>query len=212
MKKEIFERLRDHYSKFDHYSSELKTLGVSISGVEFELEKVQIKLTDLDGTWEALRFILDTYSGESVRMLMELLNKGLNVIFDDRNYRVDHELSTGVRKSIKLFIEETFENGTVIRSVLPKSVGGGIRVVVSFILQVFLIQIYGNRKFMLLDESFTQISSAYIDNFMRFLRYLIEEMGFNFLFITHDQRILPYFDAIYRVNLGTFKRIMQGKL
>ena len=92
--------------------------------------------------------------------------------------------------------------GSKIVSKIPDSIGGGIQVVISIIIQLFLIRVWERRQFLLLDEAFSQISSKYVPTFMEFIQYLVSDLRFNVLWITHDRRFLPYFKNIYNVERG----------
>ena len=72
---------------------------------------------------------------------------------------------------------------------------------------MFLIKVYGKRRFVLLDEAFTDLSSSYIPTFLEFMKYLVSEMGFDFLWVTQDERIKPYGDKVYEANMGRFRLI-----
>lgn len=134
-----------------------------------------------------------------------MLNTAIKAIFDDQDYVIDIEITEGKRKGVKLWLVES-KSGKEERSRIPTSVGGGIQVVLSFVLNVYLIRIYGLRPYIIMDESFTQISSQYLPNFIHFLKYLIDELGFTFLWVTHDERVLPYLTSVYEVKSGTLKK------
>lgn len=194
------------YSKYDHQASELASLELVMDGVRSKIDNLVIEREDNTKAWETLRVLLEQFSDESIRLLEEMLNKGVQVIFNDRLYSIKIEVTDTKRKLTKLWLIEDI-GGQKIKSRIPSAVGGGIQVVVSFIFQVFLIRIYSQRPFLIIDEAFSQVSSQYMGNFMEFLRYLITDMNFVFLFITHDQRVVPYFDKIYEVNMGNVLKI-----
>lgn len=176
-----------------------------IVGLESEVTLILAEKELIQQSWEALRELLDKFSAESLGMLKDLLNKGLKAIFNDRDYSIGIQLTDTKQKKLKLILIENTENGIVEVELSSNSLlmnGGGVLVVVSFLFQVFLIIMYGKRKFLVIDEGFTNISSLYVENFFRFLKYLHTEMGFDFLMVNHDQRFMPYFDKTYEVNMG----------
>lgn len=189
------------FSQYDHLIFDRSNIDNIIVGLEKQLTAKQHEKVVVEDSWKSLRLLLDKFSSESVELLQEMLNKGIKVIFDDRQYSIKIEITEHKRKSMVLTLLEA-RDGKVIESSIPEGIGGGVLVVLSFIFRVFLIKLYGLRPFILLDESFTQISSSYLPNFMNFMKYLIKEMNFTFLFISHDQRIHNYMDHIYRVNMG----------
>lgn len=87
-------------------------------------------------------------------------------------------------------------------SVPLRSCGGGIQVVVSIILRSYFIMAFDQRRFLVLDESLTNLSEEYVEGLFAFLRLLNTELGFRVLFVSHDPRFLPYADRVYRVAEG----------
>jgi DNA repair exonuclease SbcCD ATPase subunit len=201
----IRDRCFNLYIRHDEILRQKKNIEVIIEGLEGEVKKIASDKQELDEVWETLRDLLDKFSAESICMLKELLNKGLKSIFQDRDYEINVSISDTKNKKLKLLLVEHTETGMVeveLGSGTLLMNGGGVLVVVSFIFQVFLIVMYGKRKFMCIDEGFTNISSTYVEGFFKFLKYLHTEMGFTFLMVNHDQRFMPYFDKVYDVSMG----------
>lgn len=201
--------LRDNVFKLLTRNDELvrqrENLSLVIQGLEGEVKLLIVEKAELEETWETLRDLLDRFSAESIGMLKELLNKGIKAIFHDREYEVAIEISDTKNKKLKLSLVEHTDKGIVEVEFGSGALllnGGGVLVVVSFIFQIFLIIMYGKRRFIAIDEGFTNISSTYVEGFFRFLKYLHTEMGFDFLMVNHDQRFMPYFDKTYEVSMG----------
>jgi len=201
---DIKESIDKVFALNDHLVEEKERLDTIIIGIESEIEQFLQNQETLHEAWESLRTLLEKLSEESIELLREMLNKGIKFIFHDRDYEIKTEVTDNVKKSMRLFLLEE-RDGEVIEAVIPEGIGGGVLVVISFIFRVFLVRLYNKRSFILLDESFTQLSSAYIPNFMEFIQHLINDMGFTFLWISHDGRVLPYFDKVYNVNMGKLK-------
>lgn len=202
-------QLRDNMFKLLAHGNELerqrKNMNLIIQGLEGEVKLLVKDKEELSESWETLRDLLDRFSAESIGMLKELLNKGVKAIFNDRSYEIAIEISDTKNKKLKLSLIEHTEDGVVevdFNSGALLLNGGGVLVVVSFIFQVFLIIMYGKRRLLCIDEGFTNISSTYVENFFKFLKYLHTEMGFTFLMVNHDQRFMPYFDKTYEVSMG----------
>jgi DNA repair exonuclease SbcCD ATPase subunit len=201
---ELEQKIQACLTTYDNYLSEKERLEFIVNGLG---ERIQTAVNDRASTeqaWETLRALLDKFSANSIELLNEMLNKGVRAIFNDREYSIEINITDNKRKSMELFLLEK-RNGTEVKSSIPEGIGGGVLVVVSFIFRVFLIRLYELRPFLLLDESFTQVSSSYLPNFMKFLRYLTNTMGFTFLFISHDPRIQEHMDQIYEISMGKEK-------
>lgn len=191
--------------RYSELCNQQKSIDLVLTGLETELKNLSNEQELLNETWETLRDLLDKFSAESLSLLKTLLEKGLGAIFHDREYTINIEISDTKFKKLKFVLVEKTDEGiteTDLGSGALLMNGGGVLVVVSFILQVFLINMYGKRKFIAIDEGFTNISSKYVENFFRFLKYLHTEMEFDFLMVNHDTRFMPYFDKVYEVNMG----------
>lgn len=202
------ERISKLLVRQDELARQRRNTDILIQGLESEIKVMVSDKAELDETWNTLRELLDRFSAESIGMLRELLNKGVSAIFTDRIYTVNIDIADTQNKKMKISVIEQTENGPVEVEFGGGALllnGGGLLVVISFILQVFLINMYGKRKFIVIDEGFAQISSAYVEAFFRFLKYLHSEMGFDFLMVNHDPRFAPYMDKTYNANGGKFR-------
>jgi len=189
--------------------SEIKTMKSVIRGTEKKVTDLKVEHKVTEDTWKSLRVVLEKFSDANIHLLEQMFNTGVRAIFDDKNYSIKIEINDNKRKGVKLWLVEE-EDGEEKRSRIPTGMGGGIQVALSFILNVYLIRIYNLRPFMVMDESFTQISTQYLPNFIRFLQYLIDELDFTFLWVTHDERVVPYFDTLYRVNRGNIQKVQNS--
>lgn len=198
---EMREQITQVFSSYQTVKEEKDRLVIITDGLEKEIKRLSDEKLIIDASWESLRHLLEEFSSESISLLQEMLLKGVRAIFNDRNYGIEVKITDKKKKSMEIWLIEN-RNGILVKSEVPGGVGGSITVVISFLFRVFLINLYKKRPFLLLDESFTQISTSYLPNFMNFLLYLHKEMGFNFLWITQDQRLHDYFNRIYEVKMG----------
>ena len=201
----LYDTLLGYVSRHDVLLEQRKQYDSIILGLETELKALQDERQLGNDVWECLRELLDKFSTESLVMLRTLINKGVASIFYDKDFEVKIEITDTKFKKLRFILVEKTEDGikeTELSSGGLLMNGGGAIVVISFILQVFLINMYGLRPFIVIDEGFTNISSRYIENFFRFLKYLHTEMGFTFLMVNHDPRFFPYFDKTYEVVAG----------
>lgn len=206
--KNLLNSLVEHNIRKGILDSDYKRDTLIIEGLETQILSMGKEKELLQGTWSVLRELLDKFSAESLTLLKQLLNKGIQSIFTDRDYEIRIEVTDNKSKKMKIILLEQTENGLVEIDMGSGALllqGGGVLVVVSFILQVFLLNMYNKRKLICIDEGFTQISSVYVENFFRFMKYLHTDMGFTFVMVNHDQRFIPYFDKVYEVSMGKIK-------
>jgi ABC-type uncharacterized transport system ATPase component len=157
---------------------------------------------------ETMKKVLKPLTEAGIGSLQTLLTSGLNSIFFDRKYTVEFEIADrGGDKTSEIFLIETLDNGIVRRSSARDGIGGGVASVIGTILQVFNILHYNLWRVLILDEPLSDISDKYYDNVFQFFKELIEEKEFEILMISHDRRLIPYADSIFRVKDGRVERI-----
>ena len=202
--KSLKERFVSLEGQRESLEGQAKSLGAIIDGLEKEARFLQVEKATLEDTWNMLRSLLDKFSAESIGKLKDLLNKGLQVIFTDRDYEIKITISDTKRKQLKMYLVEHTDEGdmeTELNGALMLF-GGGVLMVISFIFRVFLIVLYEKRRFVLVDEGWTNLSGSYIENFFKFLQYLHKDMGFDFFIVNHDPRFAAYMDRTYEVVMG----------
>lgn len=213
MDNNIRNRVYTLLTKNEELGSQRRTTSVTIERIENDLKSLEKQRVQTDEIWATLRDLLDKFSEQSIGILRDLLNKGLSAIFTDRKYTVKVEITSTANKKLKLILVEELPEGGVTETILSGSGsslllnGGGIIVAASFIFQVFLILMYEKRRFILIDEGFTNISTKYLDKWFGFLKYLHTEMGFDFLLINQDPRFAEFMDSSYRMNMGVATKV-----
>lgn len=137
-----------------------------------------------------------------IQRVQELVSYALQTVFYDRSYSFKIEVSDrGSAKQADLFLVEDI-NGDTLQSPLRDSVGGGVLAIIGFTLQVFYIQYLGATRTLFLDESFSQLSSRYIEGLITFIKVLCEENHFKVILISHDPRIIDFADKTLHVSMG----------
>lgn len=99
-----------------------------------------------------------------------------------------------------------FDDGMI--SDIAGDEGGGHKVVISLILNIYLVVKTGARRVLFFDEQWTNVSSEYFEGFIAFIRQLCKELNFEIFLVTHDERItLDMVDSAYLMEHGVSKRI-----
>jgi hypothetical protein len=190
--------------------AKLQATRETINGTEITLGQVKKqhadKILQLEFTEKAIeitKVLIGELSEKSIRKLQELLSYGMKTIFDDKDYSIEIEISDrGDLKTAEFYLVEKV-GSDVHKCKLRDSVGGGIQTVVSFILRIYFMMVLGLRRFIILDESLSQLSDVYVEGLFKFIRQCTMDLGFNVLWITHDSRFTAYADSIYRMVNGS---------
>lgn len=177
------------------------------------LEQLALKDT-YTKSMETLKQMLDDLSLGRLKGIESFLNYAMSNVFFDKNYSVEFEIGEfRGAKTLDIYLidrkQETNADGDVVEEVIKAnikdSVGGGVRTVVGFMLQVFFILLNGLRPIMFMDESLSMLSSAYLEKFYGLVDMLCEKHGLSLLLITHDARFYSVARRIYKVVDGEVK-------
>lgn len=152
----------------------------------------------------AVQELMDHLSKDHIEKLANMVTIALNTVFINKQYRFEIEVSEhGNNKQAELWLHERKDGQDVVCSVYD--IGGGVQALIGFVFQVFYIQYLDVHHILLLDESFSQLSQHYIDGLFNFLRVLTDNYGFKVLFISHDERFMPYADFTVEMVDGYVK-------
>lgn len=167
-----------------------------------ELQNNTESLAIQDSCIQTLKEVVDKMASEHIEYVVNLLTFALKSVFFDKEYSV--ELVMGDKRNAKTAEFYLVENRdqTVIRTEFEDGVGGGVQVVVGFVLQVFYIKYFKLAPIMFLDESFSQISDIYIPYLKEFINQLATRMGFIFVLVSHDSRLVYGAKKTYLMNNG----------
>jgi hypothetical protein len=209
----LLDKARKLEDLFVSCQAKLQATRESINGTEITLADVKQQHTDkvlqLEFTEKAIevtKILIGELSEKSIRKLQELLTYGMRTIFDDRDYSIEIDIADrGDMKTAELFLVEK-KDGEIRKCKLRDSVGGGVQTVVSFILRVYFMLVLGLRRFVILDESLSQLSDVYVEGLFKFIRQCTDDLGFSVLWVTHDVRFTSYATSIYRMVHGDLKK------
>lgn len=169
------------------------------------LHTLKDQMVLLSKAQSAILSLAESMADNHIERVQELVSFALKTVFFDRDYTFKIVVSDrGSAKQAEFFLIERIDD-LFIKSPLKDSVGGGVLSVIGFTLQVFYIQHLGASPTLFLDESFSQLSSQYIEGLMEFIRILCEEQGFRVVLISHDPRIIEYADQKIYIERGAIK-------
>lgn len=154
-----------------------------------------------------LKNLIQTMATEHINEVADFINEGLKTIFYDKEYKIEIEIEDkrNLKQANLYLIEKNGED--ILKSSLKDSVGGGVLVTIGFLLQVFYIQYHGLSPIIFLDEAFTQLSDKYIVYLKMFIEDLAKRLGFIFVLITHDERLMHNAAKTYEVEGGRYHEL-----
>ena len=133
-----------------HYAAKasqtnVEHLGEVLSQKEAEFAEVRANAEVLSSALDVMKVVIDEYSRKNMNEIVKLLNMGLEIIFYDRSYSVSLEISDKRdNKYAELILNEVKDGRkTEVSFQDDTATGGGVMVIVGFILQVYYIMYLG---------------------------------------------------------------------
>ena len=190
----------------------LESIDKSISNISDVIDSLEAEYAQLkrkhEGIIESKQYYkkaIDIVYERSIVELKDVINSALTYIFSDKNLEIDIELSDKRGKSMTFIIKN---NGKRVN--LKRGMGMGVKCVISCILHMYYLQCKGSR-YLLLDEAYSAISKEYVGSFFDFLTKMCEKLDFVIIWITHDERFMPYANKVYAVSNGYVNLVKDEK-
>lgn len=175
-------------------------------------------IVDLEDKADALQEVsgllnrfADAKQVEVVSKVEGLVTHGLQTIFgDDLSFHVVQEIKRG-RVETRFVVRSMFA-GAELETAVMDSRGGGVAAVTGFLLRLIVLLLQPDRThFMVLDESFSQVSSQYAAKFIEFVRELVDKTSVQLLIVTHTsvEEWLEVADKAYEFTLKSGKTVVR---
>lgn len=181
----------------------VREMTAEIQTHENELSWLREQRIVSEAAAEVMKQLVERMTSDHLARIAGLLNITLNAVFGEhRKYSVDlvTKESRGTN-GVEIYLVEQMADGKILRSSLQGGVGGSIRCIMGFALALFFLRRYQCAPIIFLDESFGSLSDEFVPPLIGFMRELANR-GFRFVLISHDPRITPHADRVYRVERG----------
>ena len=202
--------LQDRFDKvdkaFQRVKHESNTNDTELIRVENDHDQALIEYENVVMAGEYIQKLISLLTQKDLQPLETLLTRGLNTVFPERSYEIHLDVSDrGNDKTAEFMLTEHKKKGSIVTP--ARECGYGVQTVISLILQVYYLLFNKARRVMAIDEGFTQIFEDNLVGAFDLIRYLIDELGFDFVGVTHDNRLFEYGDKIYRMNDGVLSEV-----
>lgn len=171
-----------------------------------ELQQILQDQQTYEQSIDILKKMMDKLSKSQITHLSDLLNSAVQTIFFDRQYSIELQV-TELRNQnqLKILLHEDTNEGHVVSDINDN--GYGLKGIIGFILQCYFIIYYKQTPILFLDEAFGNLSSQYLPYLKSLINSLTAKYGFQFVLITHDERLMELADRTYRVRLGNVQLV-----
>jgi len=167
--------------------------------IDMEFGIYQSKFADLENARQSIRDV--TAQQDDMGMVLALFNKLVDEKRKQTMDRIVAVVSYGLQKvfdnpDIKLVVTEKmqrnqkfyvigYDDGSGGVSTQWDEASGGVRDVVILMLKVIFLTISSNRRFLVMDESFSGLDQDRRENLIEFLHELADRFGVQFFFVSH---------------------------
>lgn len=137
----------------------------------------------------------------AVREKLEgVVSAGLREVFGEDLRLVMSTKVVGKRTETSLLLRTEIAGEDLETSIMDAR-GGGVAAVTGILLRVVSILLHGSSRFLVLDESFAQVSENFEPRLADFLSELAGNLGMQILLVTHSNAYEDVSDAVYRTSL-----------
>lgn len=167
-----------------------------ISTVENELTQLSNDIEDLEKIHAVITTYAKTYQEGFLRQIEDVVTTGLQAIFETDMVFTIEQVVSGKRLEVKF----SLTTGDLTTGVMDAR-GGGVGAVIGFLLRVAILLLVPNqRKLLVLDETFAQLSVEYLPALSEFIRQLVDSTGIQVIMVTHQPELTEAADTSYTVS------------
>lgn len=195
------------------FRTEYNLLSATLTNKEAELAVIhssirdRLKLiSDNEVALSILKKMLDISNNDTINVFSKFITTGLRSIFN-KDYSIEFVVKDRGNKN--KVIEIMFKDGENESIPIDDAIGGGVQVIIGFLLQVIILKVFNKRMFILLDESLVQVSKQYLPATMKFIKEMSREHGLVTLVITHVD-LSDYADVSYEMVNGELREIYRS--
>lgn len=196
------ESLADIKANGDRLLRHMERLENNLINTKTKLESVRQNSQDITKCVSLFQSWITTVVDQNVNSISELVTSGLSNVIDDQN--LQFKINQEAKNNKSVFTIQMINNG--IESDPIEGTGGGIASLISTIIRFSLTAKFGLSKLILLDETLSSLSNAYVPAAAAFLRELCKEFGIDILMVTHNPDFINESDTSYEaINDGKLK-------
>lgn len=185
------------------YETSVKKTKETVALREEEIAKLKESNILLDKVQEAYKIMIDRTTGAYFRTIEETLNQAFQYIYEQPNKRVQLLIREfRGSKTLKVQVVEHRDGKDYL--VELEDEGVSVQVTLGLVFMIYFILYSGHPRVIFLDETTSAFQSVRLDKLMTFLRYFVDNYSFSFVYVSHDDRVLPYTDRSYSVRNGEY--------
>lgn len=196
----IQEWCRSSQTVVDRVEGQFEQNQISIDQLIAKIEDARVKQELLQIVGAYLTTFGETAQLNTQKKIEALVTHGLRTVFgEDLTFHLVPG-TRGNQATLDFHISSPADGQDVTTDVLDAR-GGGVASVVGFLLRLVVLLLSSGSKFMVLDETFAQVSEEYEGRVAEFMRELVDKTKVQIVLITHSQAYTDVADKAYRFRL-----------
>ena len=193
--KKLVEEINTGYDNYKRYKSDYSDM---LDSLEIAKERV----TTVNKARAYFQEIAETTQRDVADTLSVIITSAIKAVFDTDEYRCEIIFGTSRNQSdAKLILVKGEEE---IDDPLD-SISGGMIDVAAFAARVGFIFLKGSRKVLIADEPFKGVSEDFKGRCPEMLRLLSEQLGMQFIIISHMKEMIDGADNVLTISNGELK-------
>ena len=195
-------RIKGIVSEVDSGYYKYKECKSSLQDLEDSLEVAKERIVTVDKARTYFQKVAETTQRDVAETLSVIITSAIRAVFDTDDYRCEINFGTSRNQSdAKLILVKGEEE---IDDPLD-SISGGMIDVASFAARVGFIFLKGSRKILIADEPFKGVSEEFKHRCPEMLRLLSEQLGMQFIIISHMKEMIEGADNVLTIKDGGLK-------
>ena len=210
----ILERVDDLNTHITGLKARREAVAEQLATDQRQMTELETRKAHLVKSAAVLDVLTQKVAEKGVGRVETVVSQGLGLVFGS-NVSCVLEKKDGARStSYKVKIKVVTEEGEIIGDPM-ESFGGGPVNVTAFLLRVLMLHRFKLARFMVLDETFNNVSRSYLPAVSDLLHSLATDFNFTILAVTHQPELAKAANIIYEVGGGigspTLRRLGAGE-
>lgn len=196
---DIFARVAGLNTHLNGLTSQQKAVELQLTGARTTMQTLETEKAHLVKCIAVTDKVIEQVAANGVGRVEQVVTQGLQLVFGPAIACVLEKrvMAKGTTYAVKIKVET--ENGSVVDDPM-EAFGGGPVNMIAFLMRMLMIHRFKLAKFMVLDESFNNVSAKYLPEVSALLRSMTDEHGYDILAITHQPALASAADRTYLVG------------
>lgn len=179
-----------------------KALVQQVQSCAAEAASLETQAVSLEEAVHVLNSFSDARQADVRRRIESLVSHGLQTVLGDTGISFHMVEAVKSNRSEVRFVIRSVHQGEVLETDIMDARGGGVAAVAGFLLRVVILLLKpGTRHFMVLDETFGQLSANFEPALAEFMKQLVESTDVQLVLVTHSTAFEDVADKLYRFKL-----------